>query len=114
MKKICNCSDIYQAEIILAELKAQGIVAYRMEPGSGSYLAITTGISLTGIDIYVDEEKVQEAKEIVKEILSEESDEEDEIPTVNKKKIVIRIWAISVLVIGFLALCLYMFQLFGN
>jgi len=68
MIKLCNVMTQIEADRIIALLESNDIVCYRMESGAGSYLNITTGMSLSGYDIYVEKRRIEEAKKLLEEI----------------------------------------------
>ncbi len=73
--KVYQAQDRLNADMIVEILVNNNIHAYRQSVGSGEYLGISTGMSLFGEDIYVDEKDVKDAQNIIKEFLSEDSEE---------------------------------------
>lgn len=69
--KVCSCADRVQADMITVTLNEQGIPAYSESKGSGDYMNIYMGTSMFGNDIYVNEEDVERAKEIISVLTSE-------------------------------------------
>ena len=69
--KVCSCADRVQADMITETLNEQGIPAYSESKGSGDYMNIYMGTSMFGNDIYVNEEDVERAKEIISVLTSE-------------------------------------------
>ncbi|SFQ22348.1 Putative signal transducing protein [Lachnospiraceae bacterium XBB1006] len=68
MEHLCNVATLIEADRILALLESNEIACYKMEKGSGSYLSITTGMSLYGYDIYVDKDNIEDAKALLAEV----------------------------------------------
>lgn len=71
MIKIYNSGSALETNQILATLKENHIAAYGKEAGAGGYMKIATGMSITGTDIYVDEEKEEAAKQIIETIVGD-------------------------------------------
>ena len=97
MVKITNVATLMEAEQIVSLLRAYSIVAEKRETGSGSYMNIRAGISLSGYDIYVAEKD----KERAMELIVEQEDEEPEAKSVEtsskRREIALRICSIIAL-----------------
>ena len=65
MVKVYNSGSSLETQQILDTLNENQIPAYKKDIGAGGYMAISTGMSISGADIYVSEEKRQEAEEII-------------------------------------------------
>lgn len=63
---VYTAADDFEAEIILAKLKAEGIFAYKQFKGSDSYNRILLGRTILGVDIFVAADQAAEAAEIIK------------------------------------------------
>ena len=81
IKKVYNAKDELEANMLATVLEEAGIKSHIQDPGMGQYLDVTMGFSTYGKDIFVDENKVDEAKKIIDEALSnsEESEYEEGI-----------------------------------
>ena len=77
MVKVYNSGNSLETEQIIQTLKERGIPAMKKDAGAGGYMAISTGMSLSGADIYVEEEKADEARDIIA-LITDVSDEEPE------------------------------------
>lgn len=62
---LSNLSTI-EAEIIIAKLKSYGVPVLKKSKGTGEIMEIYTGVNLYGIDIYVPEDMVDLAEELLK------------------------------------------------
>ena len=63
---LCTASDNFQADILESKLRGEGIPCIRKYEGAGNYVEIFTGINtVNGIDLYVPEEKLEDAKNII-------------------------------------------------
>ncbi len=63
--KLCTVLDNMQAEMILNVLMDYGIPAYKVDLGSGGLMNLYGGNRLFGEEIYVAEENIEKAKEIL-------------------------------------------------
>ena len=63
--KLCSAADEFEADIIVAKLKAEGIYAYKKFNGTDSYNRILLGRTILGVDIMVGEKSLEEAKSIL-------------------------------------------------
>ncbi|NLE24712.1 MAG: DUF2007 domain-containing protein [Clostridiaceae bacterium] len=72
---LITASDSFEADIIESKLATAEIPVYRKHRGPGAYLNIVLGNTAMGIDLFVPEEKIEEAKGIL-ESASDVSDEE--------------------------------------
>lgn len=62
---LCEASDDFEAEIILAKLKSDGIYAFKRYRGSDGYNMILLGRAILGIDIFVSSADLKTAQEIL-------------------------------------------------
>lgn len=106
---LLSVTDEREAEIVRSLLDAHGITALLKHRGSGDYLNIYMGMSNLGIDIFVLEDDLVRAKELLnfnnKEELSDFAvNEEDNFISTNSK-IGLFIFAILVilLIVGYIA-----------
>ena len=72
----CSCSDLIEADMLIEALHNQGISAYRQSKGSGDYMNLYMGTSVFGETIYVDEEDLPQAKEIIERITLPAADDD--------------------------------------
>lgn len=72
---LTTASDSFEADIIESKLATAEIPVYKKYRGAGAYLDIVLGSTAMGIDLFVAEEKIEEAKGIL-ESASDVSDEE--------------------------------------
>ena len=66
--KICiltSAADEFEAEVIIAKLKAENIYAYKKFRGIDGYNRILIGRTLLGVDIMVSENDLKTAREVV-------------------------------------------------
>ena len=62
--KLCSVGDRIQAEMLLELLKRNQIPAYRQ----GDLMDLYGGCSLEGEDIYISEENLEKARELLREL----------------------------------------------
>ena len=62
--KLCSVGDSIQAEMLLELLKRNQIPAYRQ----GDLMDLYGGCSLEGEDIYISEENLEKARELLREL----------------------------------------------
>ena len=63
---LCTVYDSFQADIFESKLRSEGIPCQRNYQGAGNYLEICFGTNTTqGIDLYVPEECLEAAKNII-------------------------------------------------
>ena len=62
--KLCSVGDRIQAEMLLELLKRNQIPAYRQ----GDLMDLYGGCSLEGDDIYISEENLEKARELLREL----------------------------------------------
>ena len=62
---LLTANDTTEADIIESKLNAFGIPSIRRHRGTGAYLTIIFGKSNFGVDIYVPEDRLNEAKDII-------------------------------------------------
>lgn len=63
--RLCSAADDFEADIIIAKLRAEGIYAYKKYKGSDSYNKILLGRTILGVDIIVGEADIGKAREII-------------------------------------------------
>ena len=73
--KVYNALNEIEANMIVSMLKEAGIPAYYLGAGAGDILEVNFGFSVYGKDIYVMEKDEKQAREIIKELISEENQE---------------------------------------
>lgn len=95
MKAIYNASDEFEAQMICNSLSDAGINSYSADSSSGEYLKISSGFSVYGKDIYVNDEDEIRAKNIIHSIIKDNgknnSSEDIKIPWYRNRKILTRI-----------------------
>lgn len=64
--RICTAADEFEAEIIIAKLRAEGIYAMKKFKGTDSYSRIILGRTILGVEILVAESDCETALEIIK------------------------------------------------
>lgn len=76
---LVETADGVQADLLIATLREQGIPAYKASKNSGGMMNTYMGFSIYGAEIFVDEEDLLRAQEILAELeaLAEDSDETD-------------------------------------
>ena len=62
---LCEAEDDFEAEIILAKLKSEGVFAFKRYRGTDSYNKILLGRTILGIEILVSENDFNEAKNVL-------------------------------------------------
>mgnify|MGYP002539646161 CR=1 FL=1 len=63
--RLCEAVDEFEAEIIIAKLRSEGIYAFKQFRGSDSYNRILLGRTILGVDIYVAQSQLRAAQEIM-------------------------------------------------
>ncbi|MEG1965757.1 MAG: hypothetical protein RR064_06370 [Oscillospiraceae bacterium] len=58
--------DEYEADMIVANLKCEGVFAFKRYKGSDSYNKVFLGRTILGVDIFVGESDYEEALNIIK------------------------------------------------
>jgi hypothetical protein len=118
MALLTTAYNSLEAEILSSKLKAYGIPVYSKHRGMGAYLTLVLGNSFFGIDIFVDEDKLKEAQDILKscddvkdeDILSDPSFNDNDIEAENEefiKKLDRRVFLMLIVFIATLALAIY-------
>lgn len=72
--KLMSTGNKIQAELIVQMLKQNGINCYYKENGAGSYMNISSGFSVFGQEIFINEEDKEKAEELI-DIFNEEEQE---------------------------------------
>lgn len=62
---LCTAADDFEAEIILAKLRAEGVFAFKRYRGPDGYSKILLGRTILGVEILVSENDFEEAQDIV-------------------------------------------------
>ena len=95
MKAIYNARDEVEAQMLCSYLSEAGIECYATDSYSGEYLKVSSGFSIYGKDIYVNDEDESRAREIVDSALEgkkqEDSGEDVKIPWYRNRAILSRI-----------------------
>lgn len=93
MAFITTASDVIEAEVIESRLKASGIPVLKKHRGPGGYIAVVLGNSTYGIDMFVPEDRADEAKSILEsadgisdeDILSDPSFNDESVRAANEE-----------------------------
>ena len=65
---LIGCTDDQEASMIESFLTSENILVLRKYAGAGEYLKITCGMTKLGVDLYVKDNQLEEAKEILGEV----------------------------------------------
>ncbi|MEG1441813.1 MAG: hypothetical protein RSB38_01555 [Oscillospiraceae bacterium] len=65
-KFLIEAVDEYEADMIVANLKCEGVFAFKRYKGSDSYNKVFLGRTILGVDIFVGESDYEEALNIIK------------------------------------------------
>ncbi len=76
MKAIYNARDEVEAQMVCSYLAEAGIDSYSTDSYSGEYLKVSSGFSIYGKDVYVNDEDEKRAREIVETVLAKNEQEE--------------------------------------
>ncbi len=60
-----NAADEFEADVIIAKLRAEGIYAYKKLKGIDGYNKILFGRTVLGVNVIVGEKSLEEAKNII-------------------------------------------------
>ncbi|WP_164914397.1 putative signal transducing protein [Aminipila luticellarii] len=72
---LCTAKDSFDADLLESKLRSEDIPCERRYQGAGNFLEIALGANSTfPIDIYVPEETLEDAKNIIVAVPLEESD----------------------------------------
>ena len=108
MEKLVTVNSKMEAEMMIGMLESNGIKAFSDSNGAGEYLNITANYSTLGENVYVDEQDLEQAKELIKIFDDESQDiQEPEMEEMDQKQInkTKRIAAIAAgVILGVLAL----------
>lgn len=75
---LTSCSPLdMQSEMVQSMLECYGIPSLRMAPGDGAFGELILGMSGTGLDIYVPETMLEDAKALMEADNDEEYSVED-------------------------------------
>lgn len=76
---LCTAADNLQADILESKLRSEGIPYIRKYEGAGNYVEIFTGINtVNGIELYVPEDKLEDAENIIIPVDLDECEEIEE------------------------------------
>ncbi len=101
MVVVYNARDDFEATMLMDVLKEEGIHSYAKEAGTGEYLKITSGFSVYGKDIYVEEGSTDLAKTIIKKTLQVdetealEENKKVQVPWYRNRRILARICLVA-------------------
>lgn len=62
---LCTVTNEFEAEVIIAKLRAEGVYAFKKFNGADGYNRILLGRTVLGVDIIVEEKDFEKALEIV-------------------------------------------------
>lgn len=85
MEKLATVNSKMEAEMMIGMLENNGIKAFSDSNGAGEYLNITANYSTLGENVYVNEQDLEQAKELIK-IFDEESQDIQE-PEMDQKQV---------------------------
>lgn len=71
--KLCSVNNGMEAEMVMDILKQYNIPAYKKGIGNAQFLELYTGNSPMGDDIYVNEKDARQAKELIVDIVNDET-----------------------------------------
>lgn len=99
--EVYTAKDEIEANMIVSALDSALIKCHTEDVGAGQYMDVYMGFSVYGKKIFVTEDKEEEAKRIISEIIeTKENDEEElKVPWYKNKKIIVRIGLIVFVVI---------------
>lgn len=76
---LCTAADSLQADILESKLRGEGIPCIRKYEGAGNYVEIFTGINtVSGIDLYVPAEQLEDAKNVIVPVDLDDCEEAEE------------------------------------
>lgn len=104
MVKVYNSGNTFEVEQILLTLKENNIPAYKKEDGAGSLMVIKTGFSIIGTDIYVAEENVGKATEIIETITGKRLEEKPVNNQIARNRLVVKLTFAIMLIVVLLAI----------
>lgn len=64
--RVYTAANEFEAEVIIAKLKAEGIYAFKKFKGTDSYNRIVLGRTILGVDVIVGESNSEKACEIIR------------------------------------------------
>ncbi|MDO5311352.1 MAG: hypothetical protein Q4E94_05545 [Clostridia bacterium] len=62
---LCTAADEFEAEIIIAKLRAEGVYAFKKFRSTDGYNRIILGRTVLGVEILVGRSKLRQAREII-------------------------------------------------
>ena len=77
MEKLVTVNSKIEAEMMIGMLESNGIKAFSDSNGAGEYLNITANYSTLGENIYVNEQDLEHAKEIIQAFEEDAQDNQD-------------------------------------
>lgn len=77
MEKLVTVNSKIEAEMMIGMLESNGIKAFSDSNGAGEYLNITANYSTLGENIYVNEQDLEQAKEIIQAFEEDAQDNQD-------------------------------------
>ncbi|MBP7320911.1 MAG: DUF2007 domain-containing protein [Lachnospiraceae bacterium] len=78
MEKLVTVNSKIEAEMMIGMLESNGIKAFSDSNGAGEYLNITANYSTLGENVYVNEQDLKQAKEIIQAFEEDSQDNQDE------------------------------------
>jgi len=88
MKLLITTSDNFEADIIESYLKPSGIPVIRRYRESGAYLTLLFGNSAFGVDLFVPEDRAEEARELLETANSVRDEEILSDPSFNDESLI--------------------------
>ena len=77
MEKLVTVNSKIEAEMMIGMLESNGVKAFSDSNGAGEYLNITANYSTLGENIYVNEQDLEHAKEIIQAFEEDAQDNQD-------------------------------------
>lgn len=62
---LCEAANDFEADVIISKLDSEGVFAFKKYQGSDGYNKIMLGITVLGVQIFVSEDDLEKAKEIL-------------------------------------------------
>ena len=84
---LIGCEDDQEADIIESFMSGENILTVRKYSGASEYLKITMGMAKLGVDLYVKESQLDEARIIINAILRQEDKANKELSVKSFEKI---------------------------
>lgn len=107
MKTVYKSGSQIDIDFVNEYLKNNGLNTLVKHTGAGSYMNITTGYSVSEIQLLVNDDEVEKAIELIKDIEPEKSSSDEPIPKRNTS-VRVAAWIIIIVAVLFVLLSLYL------